>query len=127
MKMRRSLIVAFIIMMMMFITSCLSGNYKVAFDSDGGTEVEAQYIALDGKAYEPAEPTKDGYIFAGWYFNDEKYDFSSPIDRNIVLVAKWEEKVIEYVKVTFVSNGEVFKEETIEKGQAVGFYSAPEN
>ena len=126
MKMRRLFVVAFIVSMMMFVASCLSGNYKVAFDTDGGSIVEAQYVALNDSALEPSEPTKEGFKFAGWYLNDELYDFSSPVDRNFVLVAKWEENVVEYVKVTFVSNGEIFKEVSIEKGQTVGFYSAPE-
>ena len=44
----------------------------VTFDSDGGSDVPQQTVTKGEKATKPTEPTKDGYIFAGWYIDDEE-------------------------------------------------------
>ncbi len=36
------------------------------------------------------KPLKDGYIFQGWYFLNNKFNFENPIHKNMVLVASWE-------------------------------------
>ena len=42
-------------------------NYNVSFDTDGGSSVTALSV-LNGKtASKPADPTKAGYAFIGWY------------------------------------------------------------
>ena len=37
-----------------------------------------------------APGTSDEYEFMGWYLNGEKFDFNTPITKNINLEAKWE-------------------------------------
>ena len=74
--------------------------YQVIFDSMGGTEVAGQNILVGGQLKQPSETIKEGYTFKGWYFNDKKFDFSTKIYKDIILIAKWEEindekKVIE--------------------------------
>ncbi len=73
---------------------------KVTFDVKGGTPaVAAQTIDKGEKATEPADPTKDGYEFLGWYLGEAKYIFSAAVDENITLVARWEEILVanEYI------------------------------
>lgn len=60
-------------------------------DPDGGTTTDPQTIADGALATEPATPTRDGYTFDGWYLNDQKYDFSTPVTGDVTLVAKWTE------------------------------------
>lgn len=36
--------------------------------------------------------TADGYIFKGWYLNDEKVEYNTPIDTDVTLYAMWEEQ-----------------------------------
>lgn len=44
------------------------------------------------KAVIPKEPDqKSGYAFDGWYYGDDKYDFSTLVEKNITLTAKWVE------------------------------------
>lgn len=31
----------------------------------------------------------EGYVFAGWYLHGELYEFNTPVNSNIVLIAKW--------------------------------------
>ena len=64
-------------------------TYTVTFDSNGGTAVASQKVE-DGKTVtSPANPTRDGFTFDGWYLNDVKYDFSKKVTSNFTLVGKW--------------------------------------
>ncbi len=66
--------------------------YVVTFNSDGGSEVESQYVTPTSKVSKPTEPIKKGYEFLGWYYKDTKFDFSKSVSQNIELVAKWEKE-----------------------------------
>lgn len=72
-------------------------NYTVAFDSNGGTTINGQNIKDGDTATEPKDPTREGYIFDGWYIDgaDEKYDFNEEVTGNITLKAKWTEATTE--------------------------------
>src|SRR5690554_3900120 len=43
----------------------------------------------------PLKPTREGYSFVGWFFNDQEFLFNEPLKRNITLVAVWEVKTLE--------------------------------
>lgn len=66
----------------------------VTFNSNGGTAVEAKTID-QGTLVEEATPTRAGdtyydtYTFGGWYLNGKKFDFSTVVESDITLVAKW--------------------------------------
>ena len=65
--------------------------YKVAFNSDGGSEVAAQRVKYGETLAAFDEPTKDGYKFLGWYTEaDEAFDLTTPITKSMTLTAKWE-------------------------------------
>ena len=70
-------------------------TFTVTFNTNGGSEVPAQEVKSGETATEPADPTKDGYNFKGW-FTDEaltsEYDFSTPVTSDITLYAKWTKK-----------------------------------
>ena len=66
--------------------------YTVAFESNGGSDVPGQ-IRANAAATKPADPTRSGYVFAGWYTDEActaAYDFTQPVTDNITLYAKWE-------------------------------------
>ena len=63
--------------------------HDVTFDSDGGSAVDMQQVEDGKQAASPAAPAKKGYTFDGWYLDGEKYDFSTPVTKDIVLKAKW--------------------------------------
>lgn len=63
--------------------------YTVTFNSNGGSAVESVLVEENKLITEPVSPTKEGYTFEGWYVNNQKFDFSTPVTRNIILVAKW--------------------------------------
>lgn len=85
------------------------GNqYKITFDSNGGTEVESQYIRVGKTVKEPDDPIREGYQFVEWQLNGEKYDFASKVKKKITLVAAWQ-KIAQanelFYKVVFDSDG----------------------
>ncbi len=45
----------------------LQAAYWVHFDAQGGTAVESQSVQAGDTVSEPAEPTRTGYTFDGWY------------------------------------------------------------
>lgn len=68
--------------------------YKVTFDSNDGTSVsEITGILENTKIQRPIDPTKEGYIFDGWYKSEsytEKWDFAKDVvTENTTLYAKW--------------------------------------
>ena len=67
-------------------------SYEVTFDSKDGSSVEAQSVVKGEKATEPAEPTKDGYVFDGWYTDEvytTAYNFDDAVTASMTLYAKW--------------------------------------
>ena len=65
----------------------------VIFDSDGGSAVGAQTVADGGKATKPADPTREGYTFAGWLTaSGAAYDFDAPVTEDLTLHAHWSKK-----------------------------------
>jgi len=75
--------------------------FTVKFDSNGGTKVANQSVRRNTTAKEPADPTREGYIFAGWYTDAEltqKYDFTTAVKRSFTLFAGWYETEEEAAK-----------------------------
>ena len=68
------------------------GAYTVTFESNGGSTVPPVWCA-NAPALKPADPTKPGYTFAGWYTDSEcttAYDFDKMnVTGAITLYAKW--------------------------------------
>lgn len=75
-------------------------KYLVRFNENGGNlnnTTEKDNLIVDGKTIkQPDIPFRKGYRFNKWVLKDtnEEYDFTSPIKKNIELVATWD--LIEY-------------------------------
>ena len=63
-------------------------EFTVSFDSDGGSAVPEQRL-LNAPAVKPADPKKSGYVFTGWYLEEEKYTFNENVTKDITLKAHW--------------------------------------
>lgn len=67
---------------------------RVYFDADGGSTVERQSIKKGTKAFEPEEPTKEGYTFLGWFTakgaDATEWDFATTVEKTTTLYAHWE-------------------------------------
>ena len=79
--------------------------YEVLFETNGGNFIDSLFLPCGSIINDPSNPTKNGYEFLGWYEDIEltrKFDFNRTISQNIILYAKWNEKL--YV-VSFETNG----------------------
>lgn len=74
--------------------STATPTYTAQFDTNGGSAVIEIKTDKNGKIEKPADPTKEGYIFVGWY-SDSKltkpFDFNAELTANSTLYAKWKE------------------------------------
>lgn len=55
----------------------------------------------------PAAPTRDGFVFAGWFSDADglqPYDFASAVQSDTTLYAKWLDASVTYFSVTFDMN-----------------------
>lgn len=69
-----------------------AASYTVVFNTYGGGTIASQTVAANGTATQPADPVKQGNTFGGWYSDSAfatAYDFSSIINHNRTLFAKW--------------------------------------
>lgn len=74
----------------------LSGGVKVSFETGEGSKVDFRTTA-DGKLVKPADPTRDGYTFGGWFTDEactQAYDFSTPVTADLTLYAKWTKNAV---------------------------------
>ena len=71
------------------ITGEVIGAYTVTFQSEGGSEVASQ-IRANTPADRPADPTKEGYTFIGWYNGESEWNFETPVTADLTLTAKWQ-------------------------------------
>lgn len=68
------------------------GIHRVTFNSQGGSKVTSAKVIHGEKAAKPADPTRSGYTFGGWYTDaacTTAYDFSSEVTSDLTLYAKW--------------------------------------
>lgn len=86
-------------------------SYTLSFDSQGGSDIALQTVQYKEKAMAPANPTKEGYDFGGWYKEAEcanAWDFDTDVvTDNTTLYAKWTGVVVEPERytVSFNMNG----------------------
>lgn len=68
--------------------------HSMEFDSNGGSEVKTVYFLDGDDAIIPPVSKREGYEFAGWYYDSEltqKYDYASKMpDKDLTLYAKWQ-------------------------------------
>jgi len=90
--------VLLIIFMLVLVVSCGNGDelsVVVSFDTDGGSKIENVEISESNVTNFtlPANPTKEGYDFLGWYLDKEctnAFENVSIENGNITLYAKWQ-------------------------------------
>ena len=67
-------------------------GYVVTFKDGEGNKLGEQLVKPSGTATDPKAPTKTGYTFVEWQLDGAKYEFSTPVTKDITLVAKWKKK-----------------------------------
>ena len=80
-------------------------KYTVTFDTDGGSEVSAITQDYGTTITAPADPTKTGYTFAGWYTDaacTNAWNFGSDMlsDHDMTLYARWVRNAVRKATIT---------------------------
>lgn len=83
------------------ITGEVIGACTVTFLSDGEHTAPPQ-IRANAPAARPADPTKEGHTFIGWYNGEEKWNFADAVATDLTLTAKWQ---INQYTITFDTAG----------------------
>ena len=103
----------------------------VTFDPQGGSAVTPQTIEDGGHATQPADPTQDGFTFAGWFKDaacTDLWDFANDaVTTNVTLFAKWISNSVRTFTVTFdPQGGTAVQTQTIAQGDKVTQPADPE-
>jgi uncharacterized repeat protein (TIGR02543 family) len=90
-------------------TQIPSNSFAVTFEEHGGTTVSDATFVSGGSVTLPADPTRAGYTFNGWFTaqtGGTKYNSSfSPTDGNLVVHAQWTQIPSNSFAVTFEEHG----------------------
>jgi len=88
----------------------ITPTYTVSFSE----AAEAQQVAKNDVVTEPAEPTREGYDFTGWYTDaacTKRYDFATPVTYGMTLYAGWaEESKAVALTLTGAESGSIYDE-----------------
>jgi uncharacterized repeat protein (TIGR02543 family) len=90
-------IISLVLMFGMILMGCppvIDGpkTFTVTFIPNGGNEVAPKTVEDGGTITLPANPTRGGYTFVGWFTDQEQtipFDSSQPITKDMILYAKW--------------------------------------
>lgn len=95
MNLKRFLCLFLLITVVLTAASCgKSKKCTVTFSNDGAT-FTTQTVNKGAMVTDPGAPTKDGYKFLGWYNGDSKWNFTSAVNSNLTLEARWEKIEVE--------------------------------
>lgn len=64
-------------------------EYIVSFNRDNGDSVIKRKVKENELVSEIKAGNKSGYTFVEWQLNGKKYDFNTPVTKDIILTAKW--------------------------------------
>lgn len=81
-------------------------EYTVTFELNYSGAPAASVVKVkDGeKVSRPADPSRSGYKFDGWYLDSQEYNFDEPVKANLTLSARWSSTDTPVVKenLTFI-------------------------
>lgn len=96
-------------------------TYTVTFDLNGVTSEDKysdQTVEKGKLATEPADPTRDGYTFAGWTKDGSPFSFQTQITEDTTLTAQWISN--KKYSLTYVSNNKKDVRQADGESYAVG-------
>ena len=106
-------LITLMLLMMVIIVGCkkddpVISEYIVTFNTQGGSNINALKVVEGQKVTKPQDPTKENYIFSGWFKEagcTTAWDFEKEtVMSNVTLYAKWVEAA-QACTVTFDSQG----------------------
>ena len=83
------------------------GVVQVTFKTGEGTPINPVFVEKGKKLAKPADPTRSGYAFTGWFTDEagtEAYDFDAAVNDALTLYAGWEGEETGYKVVHWKQN-----------------------
>ena len=99
--------------------------YELSYETNGGNSMSPDYYYHSDNAYAASNPTKEGYVFGGWYLDEhfiEKCTFPMHLTKDTVIYAKW---LIEYEINFFDMSGSKINTIKVLSGGTLPSYEAP--
>ena len=81
-------------------------GYWVTFDSDGGSNIDSQFVFNKISLNEETTPTKPGYTFAGWYNGSDKVENGTVVTAPMTLKAYWTASEVNYTVIHWWENAD---------------------
>lgn len=109
----------------LFVACDQTKTYTVTF-KDGETVVKTASVkdgATIADADLPADPTKDGAVFEGWFDGDKAFDKTAAITGDVTYTAKW----TSLFTVTFKDGDTVIATATVKDGEKIADADIPAN
>lgn len=109
----------------LFVACDQTKTYTVTF-KDGDTVVKTVSVkdgATIADADLPADPTKDGAVFEGWFDGDKAFDKTAAITSDATYLAKW----TSLFTVTFKNGDTVIATATVKAGEKIATSDIPED
>ena len=87
------LLILFLLGLLIFLLIFMLNKKTVKFETNCKMKIQDQKVKKGGYVERPAEPTRTGRTFAGWYYDaeyTERWDFENDkVEDNMTLYAKW--------------------------------------
>ena len=111
-------------------TEVEDGKNTVIFNVNGGSATDSQQVDDGQLPQKPADPTRSGYTFVGWYkdlFHQEVFDFTSDvITEDTTIYAKWQVYSANSIIISFdTGEGSPVSSVTVVSGQLLQEPSEP--
>ena len=97
MKKRTVFVLSVILLLSVLLCGCEIGKkYTVSFDANfpGAAEIPSQTVSSGKKCEAPAQPSRDGYVFLGWFRDggfSQQWDFTQEkVTQDCTLYALWD-------------------------------------
>ena len=96
-------------------------TFNVTYVND--TDITKEVVKANTILKEPKQPKKENHTFLGWFIGDTPYNFNDKVNKDIILVAKYQ---IETVTIRYELDGGIgIETEIIEKGSYLKIPNQP--
>ncbi|WP_459189085.1 InlB B-repeat-containing protein [Parabacteroides sp. APC149_11_2_Y6] len=118
-------LISLMLLMMVIVIGCkkddpVISEYIVTFNTQGGSNIDALKVVEGQKVTKPQDPTKENYIFSGWYKEaacTTIWDFNKEtVMGNVTIYAKWVEAAQACVVTFDAQGGSEVEPLTVNKG-----------
>ncbi len=121
------LLVAIVLAMSLVLVACdTDSSLTIKFDTQGGSSLSDIVVDKDNEYKAPADPTKDGYTFGGWFTDKagtKEWKYDSTATGTVTVYALWiedkdivtsAEELVEYLAGEYEAGAKLYIEGTID-------------